>query len=398
MIRDIFLLQNPWRTDPGHEFKVKNRKLLGYLEAQLHNELMIGLLGSRQVGKSSLLFLLIKNLLKSGKQPDQIFYFNLDDFHLHEIFHNVSSFINFLGKNKTPKYIFIDEIQRLNNPGLFLKEIFDLKRNIKIFYSGSSQLEISSKVKEHLVGRARVFHVNRLSFSEYIDFAGPVSNAEALDEILIYGAYPAVALQHDKVEKQLRLKDIYQSYVQKDLVDFLKLQNTDKFNNLLKTLAFQVGDLLNIQMLSKKLKTGRDEIEEYLAILEGTFICKRIYPFYKNYSKELTKMPKLYFLDQGIRNFILNDFKEPEMRYDKGKLFENFILTEELANDIHSFKNIKFWRTTNQTEVDFIIDEKGSLSAIETKWSDKKKPRAFNTLSQHYPDMHKKVVTRDDFI
>lgn len=397
MISEIFTIQNPWRKDSNYSFKLKNRHILDVLIENLQNELILGLIGSRQVGKSSILYLLIDRLLKNKINPTNIFYFNLDDLKLHELFKSIPDFLQFLGDEKEQKYVFIDEIQRLDSPGLFLKEVFDLKRKIKIIYSGSSQLEIKAKTREHLVGRARIFLINRLSFSEYLEFASPITKMDALEQIMIYGSYPAVAKETGSLEKKLRLRDIYQSYIQKDLTDFLQLDKVDGFNKMLVQLANQIGDLLNIHSLSNSLAINRNEIERYLDILEYTFICSKVYPFYKNYSKEITKTPKIFFLDSGLRNYILNQFQPIAQRQDVGKLFENFYYTELLANDFYNFNKINFWRTTNQTEIDFIVQNESGTEAIEIKWEKQKAPKSFLTIREYYPGIKTKVVTHKNF-
>ncbi|NJK96083.1 MAG: DUF4143 domain-containing protein [Bacteroidales bacterium] len=190
--------------------------------------------------------------------------------------------------------------------------------------------------------------------------------------MLLFGSYPAVAKESSTLEKKLRIKDIFQSYVQKDLVDFLEIGKTDTYNRLLIRLGNQTGELLNINDLANNLAAKRIEVEKYLDILEQTFICKRIYPFHKNYNKEITKTPKIFFLDLGLRNFILNNFNSLETRTDTGSLFENFFLNELLAQDYYGMNKINFWRTTNQSEVDFIVQSENLLEAIEVKWSGKK--------------------------
>ncbi|HSH19027.1 MAG TPA: ATP-binding protein [Draconibacterium sp.] len=397
MISEIFSIQNPWRKEAHYSFELKDRNILNVLIRNMDNELIIGLIGSRQVGKSSILYLLIERLLKGKVNPLNIFYFNLDDLKLHELFTTVPDFLQFLGDDKEQKYVFIDEIQRLDSPGLFLKEVFDLKRKIKIIYSGSSQLEIKAKTREHLVGRARIFQINRLSFSEYLEFASPITKMDALQQIMIYGSYPSVAKETDSFEKKLRLRDIYQSYIQKDLKDFLQLEKIDGFNKLLVQLANQTGDLLNIHSLSNSLAISRIEVERLINILEYTFICSKIYPFYKNYSKEITKTPKIYFLDSGLRNYVLNNFQPFSKRNDIGKLFENFYYIEMIANDFYNFNKINFWRTTNQTEIDFIVQNENGTEAIEIKWEKQQAPKSFKTIREYYPEIQTRVVTHKEF-
>ncbi|MEA2116412.1 MAG: ATP-binding protein [Thermodesulfobacteriota bacterium] len=399
MIREIFLLQNPWQTQANFTFTLKNRNILPLLINALSSpRKILGLIGSRQVGKSSLIFLLIQHLLHHGTNSRNIFYFNLDDLKLHELFDNMPDFIDFIGAKNEKTYVFIDEVQRLENPGLFLKALYDLGLNIKIIYSGSSQLEIKSKLREHLVGRVRQFEIQRLCFEEYIDFNQPITRKEALEEILLYGSYPGVALETKKLEKKLTIKDIYQSYIEKDLVDFLQVTNISSFNTLLGLLANQIGNLLNIENLSKAARLPRKEIERFITILESTFIIKRLNPFHRNYKKEITKTPKIFFLDLGLRNYAINNFNQLRLRNDQGELFENFFFLELLHKDYHGLTKLNYWRTTNQTEIDFILSNENSTEAIEVKWQKETPPKSFKTLQKYYPEIQTKLITRKTFI
>jgi len=399
MIKDIFELQNPWRQQPDYQFTQKPRDILDALLDNIDNDKIIGIIGSRQVGKSSVLYLLIRHFLEKKISPADIFYFNLDDLKLHELFENVPDFLNFIGKSASRRrYVFIDEAQRLPSPGLFLKEIYDLQLNLKIFYSGSSHLELKSKTREYLVGRSRTFELQRLSFEEYIRFNVPITAKEALYEMLIYGGYPEVSLERNPTQKKLLIKDIFQTYVEKDITDFSRIENVQAFNNLVKLLAVQNGKLLNLDSLAKTLRLGRTLVEKYIQILESTFIVRRIYPFFKNYKKEIVKTPKIYFLDMGLRNFVLNNFNPVEFREDVGILFENFYLIQLLASDLYGLKKINFWRTTNGTEIDFIVQGEGVFSAIEVKWDKDTEPRSFRTIKQYYPEITTKVVTRQNFL
>lgn len=398
---EIFLRQNPWRTDPVYPFRFQKRDILEELMGNLGNPKILGLIGSRQVGKSSLLFLLIDHLLKSGIKSKNLFYFNLDDFALRPLFKDVMTFLHFIEEDSDPqerKYVLIDEIQHLDTPGLFLKELFDLKLNLKLVYSGSSQIEIRSKLREHLVGRAREFPIQRLSFKEYLRFTAPTTREHALNDFLIFGSYPEVALTALDKERKRILQDIHQSYIQKDVIDFLRVEDPAAFNKLLILLAHQVGALLNIQSLAKVLEIPRVLVKKYITMLENTFIIKLIYPFFKNYKKEITKSPKIYFLDLGLRNFMLGNFQALELREDQGKLFENFFFLDLLNRSSDGFSVINYWRTTNQTEVDFILGRGMEAEAIEVKWNKKTIPRSFATLKQYYPDMKLRVVTREDYL
>ena len=231
-----------------------------------------------------------------------------------------------------------------------------------------------------------------------MEFTAPTTRSIALEEALIYGGYPGVVLESGKLEKQLAIKDIYQSYIEKDLADFLRIDNIETFNKLLILLANQIGDLLNIENLSRTLRTPRKEIETYLTILEHTFVSKRIYPFHQNYKKEISKTPKFYLLDLGLRNFILNNFTPTELRPDIGSLFENFYLNELLNQDPYGLQKINFWRTTNQTEIDFITTQGQRQRAMEVKWNRESRPKSFNTLNKYYPKITPEVITKKNFL
>lgn len=399
-MKEVFELQNPWRFQADFQFDLKPREVLADLIQNMESPKILGLTGSRQVGKSSLLYLLIKHLQKTQVDLKDVFYFNLDNFALHETFQDVTSFLDFINYSakKNKQYIFIDEIQRLKNPGLFLKEIYDLKLNLKIIYSGSSQIEIKSKLKEHLVGRVRQFQIQRLSFDEYLTFLEPIARKQAFYDYMIYGSYPQVALESNAQEKQLILRDIYQTYVQKDLVEFLQIKNPVAFNKLLVLLAGQVGSLLKIESLSKALQIKQTEIKQYLSILENTFVIKLIYPFFKNYKKELTKTPKIFFLDLGLRNFLLKNFQDIDLRADQGDLFENFYFLQIFFADKYELNSFNFWRTTNQTEIDFVVKSQNGLQAIETKWQKTALPKSFSTFKEYYPESTVSLVTKEDFI
>ncbi len=397
MIKDIFVLQNPWLFKKNYNFQYKKRSILNELINNLDNKKMIGLIGSRQVGKSSLIYLLIEYLLHK-KNINEIFYFNLDNLFLHKLFNNITELLQFIKIENTKKYIFIDEIQRLKNPGLFLKELYDLNLPIKIIYSGSSQLDLKSKLKEHMVGRTREFIINRLTYKEYESFSSYITKEEIFTQYLTYGSYPEICLEASISEKKLLLKDIYQTYIEKDITDFLKIDNINAFNKCLILLANKIGNLLNIENLSKILKVSRNNIEKYISILENTYIIKLIYPFYKNYKKEIRKTPKIFFLDLGLRNFILKNFNPLDIRNDIGSLFENFHLLQILGNDFNNTKKINYWRTTNQTEIDFIIEDENIFEAIEIKYKKTSIPKSFRTIKTYYPNINTKLITKNHYI
>lgn len=392
MIETILKKQNPWWEQADYKFNIFSRNIFSELINNLTNDKILALVGSRQVGKTSLLYLLIEHLLKKVKSTD-IFYFNLDDFEVQSLFTSANAFLRYIQAGNSTKYVLIDEIQRLENPGLFLKSIHDLKLNLKIIVSGSSQLELRAKLKEFLVGRLRQLEIPRLTFSEMIKLSPNIPQKSILENMMMYGSYPEIAKQENIEEKKLLLNDIYKTYLQKDVADFAKIENIDAFNKLLILLAAQIGSLLNIHHLSKTLRISSQKIINYLDILEGTFIIKRLYPFFQNYKKEISKTPKIYFMDLGLRNLLLANWQQLELRNDQGALFENLVFLELYNQDVYKLKRYHFWRTTNQTEIDFIIEDGTNMKAIEAKYSNNKNPKSFTTFIKYYPKAVTGLIT-----
>lgn len=385
--------------------KLVKRQVFPIIVRHLKTAEITVIIGPRQVGKTTLLYQLKEELIKQGVSENRILIFNLDIFTEQEFFSNQQKFINFLKErvSKEKLFIFVDEAQRVENAGIFFKGIYDLNLPVKFVLTGSSALEIKAKIHESLTGRKRVFYLYPFNFEEYLSIFDPtlsqlISQKEVSDysqkqilnhlfAFINWGGYPRVALETNISEKQELLKEIYSSYLEKDVIGFLKIKNYSAFVNLISLLAGQIGQLVNIQELSRSLRTERKTIEKYLEILEKTFIIKPISPFFGNKRKELVKMPKIYFLDNGWRNFALKSFQEFEKRADKGVLLENFIFSEIFKqNEL----KIHFWRTKEKTEVDFVLENfKGEILALEIKALSLRSaeiPRSFRSfLNQYHP-------------
>ncbi|MDO8460502.1 MAG: DUF4143 domain-containing protein, partial [Nanoarchaeota archaeon] len=238
----------------------------------------------------------------------------------------------------------------------------------------SSTFEIKKKFKESLVGRTVNFEVYPLSFEEFLMFKGRnyklyKENTDAInveliklaEEYIKFGGYPKIVLENSEEKKQTYLSQIISTYVRKDIRDIGNIRNIASFNKLLEILASQSGQLVNVLELSNTLKINRETILEYLDLLENTFIIKRITPFHKNLRSELSKNPKIFFLDTGMMHLLwLKEFPKVVL----GNVFETFVFLELMKLN----KKINFWRTTNKQEVDFIIKNK-ELYAIEVKYN-----------------------------
>lgn len=361
------------------------RKVFGEIADHLSQKEVTVITGARQTGKTTL-FDQLKAKLKSDSRTNdkQILSFNLDLIQHLGAVQNQTDFIKYLNEQLVGTdflYVFIDEIQRLESPGQFLKGVYDLGLPIKLIVTGSSSLEIKSKVFESLTGRKRVFHLWPFSFSEYAtrleptlvelsrkDNISTMNRQLLLDrfyEFAIYGGYPRVSLAPAKDEKIAILEEIYSSYVEKDIVNFMNVRNPFAFTKLTTLLGDQAGNLINVREVSNTIGINTRTVESYLSALEQTFIISLVRPFFTNIRKELSKMPKLYFIDTGIRNMAVKYFAGFQENRDKGPLFENFVyaaLVKDWRGPIH------FWRTKDKREVDFVLrDYHGNIIPVEAK-------------------------------
>lgn len=328
----------------------------------LDRDEIIVIIGARQTGKSVLLYQLIYDELLP--RTTNIYYFNLDIPHQLNFFDDANNLVELINKTKGRAYIFIDEVQRLKEPGLFLKGIYDMHLDAKIVVSGSSSLEIKSKIQEALTGRKIVFYLNPFNLGELSSAIFPRHKTseifrnnrwfgKILSHYLTYGGYPAIAIAKEEKLKLQLLGEIFHSYLEKDIKSFLKVENENAFYNLVKILSSQTGNLVNKNELSNTLGIHKNTLDNYLFYLEQTFILDFVRPFYKNPRKELLKSPKIYFRDIGLRNFAINNFSNFEFRPDKGRVFENFCYLS-LKEKLQDIAQIYFWRTKAGAEVDFV--------------------------------------------
>jgi predicted AAA+ superfamily ATPase len=168
---------------------------------------------------------------------------------------------------------------------------------------------------------------------------------------------------------------------------------------LLKLLAWQIGNEANINELSNTLKIDNQTIESYIEMLEQAFVIYKLPAYHTNQRTELKKSKKIYFNDLGIRNALINDFRPIEIRNDAGALFENFVVNElrKLNEYKQIYANFYFWRNTDQREIDLIIEKNNQLQAIEIKWNPNKKATLTKSFSNIYGETAFKLINRDNF-
>lgn len=368
--------------------KIIKRKLFGEVKKHLTAKEISLIVGARQVGKTTLMQSLKRYLDTKGEktvflnldyEPDKKFFISQDAL--------IKKIELELGKNNG--FVFMDEIQRKENAGLFLKGIYDLNLPYKFIASGSGSLELKEKIHESLVGRKRLFELNPVTFDEFVDFktdyrySDKLNNFFALEkdkttaflgEYLNFGGYPRVVLEERLEEKQKVIDDIFRSYIEKDISYFLRVERTDAFSTLIKILASSIGNIINYSDITKQVGISIPTLKNYLWYAEKTFVIKTVTPYFTNPRKEITKSPIVYFYDLGLRNFAIGLFGNISVPEGLSFVFQNLICNILQEKIKWTGKTIHFWRTLEKAEVDFVITKGREVLPIEVKYSFLTKP------------------------
>ena len=388
------------------------RKLFKELKNHLGNKEISLIVGPRQVGKTTLMQSLQKHLELLKKKT---VFLNLDYEEDKKFFATQNNLIKKieLELGKKPGFVFIDEIQRKENAGLFLKGLYDLNLPYKFIVSSSGSLELKENIHESLTGRKRLFELNPVAFDEFVNFKTDYQydgrlfdffvlekekTLNFLNEYLNFGGYPRIILENEFAEKNKLISEIFRSYIEKDIVYLLKIERADAFSMLIKILASQTGKIINYSKIARQVGVSTATLKNYLWYAEKTFVVKTISPYFTNSLKEITKSPSVYFYDLGLRNFSLGLFGNIGNPNELGFVFQNFIgniLQEKIR---WSEKSIRFWRTLDKAEVDFVISESRKTLPIEVKYSSLAKPeieKSLRSFIQKYNPQEAWVINLD---
>jgi len=381
------------------------RKLFEDLQSHLLKKEYSIITGARQTGKSTLL----KQLETSCREMKiPVVFLNLENKTiLTELNENPLNLLKFMPEPNTKTIALVDEIQYLDDPSNFLKLLYDEHSEyIKVVATGSSAFYIDNQFRDSLAGRKKIFQLYTCSFDEYLDLSGKSDLREEKDYLLkngdfkstltdylrvewesymIYGGYPAIVTEPDKQEKINRLKEIRDSFVKRDILESGVINET-AFYNLFRVLAGQTGGMVNVNELSSTLRIKNETVDNFLTIMQKCFHIALVKPFFRNLRKELVKMPKVFMLDTGLRNCLLNNFQPLTVRTDKGELWENTIfriLADKMGTDA-----IQYWRTSAGNEVDFILSDNERLKAIEVKYDNNQvNLNKYKLFTENYPDI-----------
>ncbi|MDR1740161.1 MAG: ATP-binding protein [Bacteroidales bacterium] len=368
------------------------------LEKQFSEEMRKGkvtvLYGGRRVGKTSL----IERYLSKQKHL-KCFSGTGDDADLRNILCSESlSTINIAFKGYD--VVFIDEAQRIPKIGQALKLLIDSNPEMKIIASGSSSFELANRIGEPLTGRQKTYSLFPLSIDELVSNFGAMPVIQNLNQYLIYGSYPEILTLDNQLAKKQYLTELRNAYLFKDILELENIRNSAKLVDLLKLIAFQIGNEVSLNELSKSLGIAKQTVERYLDLLEKTFTIIRIRAYSTNQRKEISKSSRYYFWDNGVRNSIIQNFNDPSTRMDMGMLWENFCFVERLKKQHYQniFSNTYFWRSYDQQEVDMIEERDGSLFAFEFKWNPNKKAKAPKGFAKLYPDAKFECISPANFL
>ena len=396
------------------------REILNQIKNYLGREKIIILKWARQVWKTTLMKQL-ENITKQDKQKKSVFL-QADKINNIDIFKTPDNLITYLKvKYDFPStfiYLYIDEFQFIKQAWLFLKNIFDeYKTKLQIIVSGSSSLEIT-KNSEFLTGRAVNFYIDRISFFDFFYFKENISNKEKINlsdfdnlekfysifknsleknfiNYMTYWAYPEVIITSNSQEKKVIINQIIETYIQKDIVNFLNIENIGAFNDLIKILSSNIWNLINVLEISSTLNISMQTVNKYLNILEWTFVFSKIRPFFRNVRKELSKMPKIFVEDLSIKNYSLREFDLMENKINIGAEVENFIYNE--LRKIYNKDQIYFYRTIAKSEIDFVIEQSyNSHLIMEVKYKNKVwLPLAMKNFEKLYGVTKKIIITKN---
>lgn len=280
--------------------------------------------------------------------------------------------------------LIIDEAQRVSEIGLVLKILYDEMPQLKVIATGSSSFDLANKTAEPLTGRKQVFHLLPLSLGEIANGLNNYELDQKLEDILIYGLYPEVYTSTSNKKKDI-LEDISESYLFKDILQLTTVKYTAKIRDLLRLLAFQVGQQVSTHELTQKLSLNRETVERYIDLLEKAFVIFRLPAYSRNLRNEVSKMDKIYFYDLGIRNTLIDNLKPINLRNDSGSLWENFIVAERRKQILYQRLNVRsyFWRTYSGAEIDYIEEGENGLIGYEIKM-EKNKIRIPQAWKQEY--------------
>ncbi|HAX71815.1 MAG TPA: hypothetical protein DCY14_19540 [Anaerolineae bacterium] len=369
------------------------RLLLDELQKNLIRGKVLVLYGPRQAGKTTL----AKDLIATTSLRSK--FVNADELLYREALssQNLKTLNEVLGD---AELLVIDEAQRVPEIGLNLKILIDNNPNVTILATGSASFDLANKINEPLTGRKLTFTLYPLSYAELSKTLGILETRNQLEQWLVWGGYPVIATTSDLSLRERLLGELVGSYLYRDILELGEIRRSEKIVDLLRLLAYQIGQEVSMAELATNLGLSRDTVERYLDLLEKVFVIFRVGGFSRNLRKEVTKNSRYYFFDNGVRNSLIQNLNPISVRNDTGQLWENYLMVERRKSNQFAERSVNayFWRTYDQKEIDYIEEHAGQLNAYEFKWGDGEIKSATRKLFEEtYPDAKMQVVNRENF-
>ena len=367
------------------------RFLFQNIENELSRQKVTLLLGARRVGKTELL----QDI--NQKMGSKCLWLNGEDADVQQLLEE-RSIANYKRLLQGHELLIIDEAQFVPDMGRKAKLMIDEIKPLHIILTGSSAFDIA-EMGEPLVGRTITHYLYPISQGELMTQENALQTKQHLEERLIYGSYPEVVTTIDLQEKQRYLTDLVNTYLLKDILVFENIKNPQKLRDILQLLAYQLGGEVSLDELGRQLGMSKNTVERYLDLLSKVFVIYKRSGYSKNLRKEIVKSNRWYFVDNGIRNAIINNYAPLAVRQDVGMLWENYALSERIKRNEYKGENFKsfFWRTYDQQEIDLIEEKNGSINAYEMKWK-KEKSKVPVAFAKAYPEAGFKVINQDSYL
>lgn len=362
------------------------------LKRLLSPDKVVVIYGPRRVGKTTLLnkfleFTKEKYLLVTGDDLTVQSYLGSQ---------SIQKLKDFVG---TSRLLVIDEAQRIENIGLNLKLIVDHIKGIKVIATGSSSFDLAKNIGEPLTGRKFILKLYPLAQMEISGVEERHETEANLETRLIYGSYPEIVTTGDNKKRELYLRETVSSYLYKDILELDGIRQSGKIVRLLQLLAFQIGKEVSYNELGTQLGMSKNTVERYLDLLEKAFVIFKLTGFSRNRRKEISKSPRYYFYDNGIRNAVISNLNPVEIRDDIGVLWENYIIMERLKRQeyLQIAANNYFWRTYDRKEIDLVEEREGNLYGYEIKWKKDgmKPPKGWLDT---YNNATYEIITRNNYL